>query len=159
LSAELVKAFGAESVVTPSSEVYLALQRGVFDGTITNAQGGMVPRKWYEVTRYVTEVPLAHLAFAIAINQDTWNKLSQEQKNLLTNAAAESQEQSVLIADKEAIAAKAEMARRAPALSAYRVPPDELGAWRTASQKVYEVFAARAGESGKAVLKQIEASK
>ena len=51
MTVAMFKDLGAGSVVMSSSEVYMALQRGTFDGTHTGAPS-VTDRKWIEVTKY-----------------------------------------------------------------------------------------------------------
>jgi C4-dicarboxylate-binding protein DctP len=86
MTAEVFKELGAGAVVMSSSEVYMALQRGTFDGTLSGAPS-VADRKWMEVTKYCTHWPLYFSSQPVAVNRDFWNKLSPENQKLLLEAA------------------------------------------------------------------------
>lgn len=88
MGAALFDAIGAASVVMASSEVYLAMQRGTIDGTLTGATA-VTQRKFYEVGPYATYVPLQYSAHPVAVNGRFWESLPDDQKALLQEAVAE----------------------------------------------------------------------
>ncbi|MBE9637489.1 sialic acid TRAP transporter substrate-binding protein SiaP [Salipiger mangrovisoli] len=85
----LGSALGAAPTPLPFGEVYLGLQTGTID-----AQDNPLPTveaaKFYEVTEQI--VLTSHLVdgINIAINNETWDKLSDEEKTAMTEAAVAS---------------------------------------------------------------------
>jgi TRAP-type transport system periplasmic protein len=82
----LGEALGANPTPLPFSEVYLALQTGTID-----AQDNPLPTveaaKFYEVTKQI--VLTGHLVdgLPIAVNNQTWEQLTDEEKSAMTEAA------------------------------------------------------------------------
>lgn len=82
----LGEALGANPTPLPFGEVYLGLQTGTID-----AQDNPLPTveaaKFYEVTDQI--VLTSHLVDAInvAVNNETWNQLSDDEKSAITDAA------------------------------------------------------------------------
>lgn len=70
-----VKAFGAEPILMPMSDVYLALQKGTIDGGFLHDEG-LFYSNFAEVIKYVTPGPLNEGAYqSVAMNNDTWDSL------------------------------------------------------------------------------------
>jgi TRAP-type C4-dicarboxylate transport system substrate-binding protein len=85
----MYRALGASPTELSAREVYMALQRGTIDATVSGP-----PRfyfsKWYEATPYLTQdYTLPYLSQWLAINLDIWNKLSAADKEILSDAAQE----------------------------------------------------------------------
>ena len=81
-----VEALGGVSVTTTPGEVYTALERGVVDGygwpSIKISDFG-----WHEVTKYVIDPGFYQVDVCILVNLDSWNRLSKDLQQLLTDAA------------------------------------------------------------------------
>ncbi len=84
-TAALFKELGSGAVVMSSSEVYMALQRGTFDGTLSGAPS-VADRKWMEVTKYATRWPLYFSSHPVAVNRRYWDSLSPDNQKLLLEA-------------------------------------------------------------------------
>lgn len=89
----MVEALGGGPTVMSASEVYMALQRGTFDGSVTGVTS-VVERKWYEVTKYATILPLSYSALPITVSRRLWSKLTDEEKKALTDAGKFATEES-----------------------------------------------------------------
>jgi TRAP-type C4-dicarboxylate transport system substrate-binding protein len=77
---------GASGVSMPGGEVYMALQTGVVDGTITGIDVA-VDRKFYEVAKYVLRQNLIFGMFVFLMNKETWNSLPPELQKLIDQTA------------------------------------------------------------------------
>lgn len=82
----LGEALGANPTPLPFGEVYLALQTGTID-----AQDNPLPTveaaKFYEVTKQITLTSHLVDGINIAVNNDTWEALTDEEKAAFTDAA------------------------------------------------------------------------
>jgi tripartite ATP-independent transporter DctP family solute receptor len=85
----LGQALGANPTPLPFGEVYLGLQAGTIDGQ-DNPLPSVEAAKFYEVTKQI--VLTSHLVDAInvAVNNQTWEQISDEEKTALTAAAVAS---------------------------------------------------------------------
>lgn len=83
----LFESVDAASTVMSSSEVYLAMQRGTLDGTLTGSTA-VTQRKFYEVGPYATYVPLQYSAHPVAVNKRFWDRMPADQQALLREAVA-----------------------------------------------------------------------
>lgn len=85
MTAALFKELGSGAVVMSSSEVYMALQRGTFDGTLSGSPS-VADRKWMEVSKYATHWPVYFSSHPVAVNRRIWDGLSPENQKLLLEA-------------------------------------------------------------------------
>ncbi|WP_422368720.1 TRAP transporter substrate-binding protein [Pelagibius sp.] len=83
--AELVEAAGATPVTIPFNEVVPALQTGVADCAITGITAGNTA-KWYEVAKYLYNLPTGWAINFYAANADAWNALAPEARRYLETA-------------------------------------------------------------------------
>jgi tripartite ATP-independent transporter DctP family solute receptor len=83
------KALGANPTPINYGEVYMALQQGVVDG-MENPVGLIRGMKFYEVTKYITLVPVINGVNVLVINKLIFSKLSPEHQKILVEAGEES---------------------------------------------------------------------
>jgi TRAP-type C4-dicarboxylate transport system substrate-binding protein len=84
---DFFQALGATVVQTAPGEVYTALERGVVDGygwPIT----GIFDLGWHEKTKYRVDPGFYSAEVSILVNKGAWAKLSDEQKRVISDAAA-----------------------------------------------------------------------
>jgi len=85
---DFFQALGATVVQTAPGEVYTALERGVVDGygwPIT----GIFDLGWNERTKYRVDPGFYSAEVSILINKGVWDKLNDQQRAVLSKAAAE----------------------------------------------------------------------
>ena len=82
------KALGANVQTTAFSELYSALQLGVVDGE-ENFYGNHYTQKFFEVAKYLSEIPVFINSAAFVIAKSKWDKLTDAQRGILREAAAE----------------------------------------------------------------------
>lgn len=83
---ESLKHFGAAGVRIPSSETYLALQRGTVDGAVLNISTTM-GRRLFEQLKHCYELPVTAFTIGLFMLKRTWDKLDDETKSAFWNAA------------------------------------------------------------------------
>ena len=81
------ESMGATAVRTAPGEVFAALERGVVDGYGWPIQG-IFDLGWHEVTKYRVDPGFYNAAVEVLVNLDTWNGLTDTQKEVLSEAAA-----------------------------------------------------------------------
>jgi TRAP-type C4-dicarboxylate transport system substrate-binding protein len=91
LNASAVKALGATPVAMPISECYIALQKGIVDGTLC-PYDPLVRFKMNEVTDYTTECYLYESTFWVTMNLDKWNSLPPDIQKIFEEVSEESVE-------------------------------------------------------------------
>lgn len=80
------EALNANSIQTPPSEVYTALERGVVDGYGWPIQG-VLDLGWQEVTKARVDPGFYTVDVNILVNLDKWKSLSDEQRAFLNKMA------------------------------------------------------------------------
>jgi TRAP-type transport system periplasmic protein len=85
---EFFSALGATVVQTAPGEVYTALERGVVDG-YGWPTAGIFDLGWHEKTKYRVDPGFYRAEVSVVVNLNSWNKLNDEQKKIIADAAAE----------------------------------------------------------------------
>ena len=83
---EALEDYGAASVRVPSSELYLAMQRGTVDAAVANIDT-IIGRSLQEQTGAVYKLPITAYSSAIFMLRDRWDALSPEEQQALQEAA------------------------------------------------------------------------
>ena len=148
-SAETIKALGASSVTMGASEVYMGIQRGTIDGQ-SSGTTAMRDRKMYEVHKYLTITNHASPEFIVAINEKSYNKLNDEQKKALNEAAVEVRDAIRANAKKEDLQALEDL--KAKGMEVYVVPESDLEEWRKATAPVWDIFVKENGKLGQELI-------
>ncbi len=133
----LWEAWGATPSPLPWSETFVSLEQGVIDGVNLQPQA-LTGFKFDEIVKYGTMTNTL-MAFHIALmNTQTWDKLSMEQKAVITTAAKEA----LQIAndadrrDEETFVKRME----ARGIKFYRPTPAESKLWSDAAQGIWPKF-------------------
>jgi TRAP-type transport system periplasmic protein len=92
----VIEALGGAALNTDMSEVYSGLERGVVDGACA-PQSVLRATRHYEVAPYRTEPTFGQLVSYIAINLDSWNSLTDEQRDALNQAAIQTEQDTIRI--------------------------------------------------------------
>lgn len=86
---EISKGMGAAPVTMPGGDVYTALERGAIDATEWGTLWENQAPGFHRITKYVV-IPGAHqptAPFELVINPDSWDELSDSDKELVREAA------------------------------------------------------------------------
>lgn len=92
----VIEALGGVAVNTAMGEVYSGIERGVVDGACA-PQSVYLATKHYEVAKFRTEPTFGQLVSYIAMNLDSWNALSDEEKKAVETAAIETEKDTIRI--------------------------------------------------------------
>lgn len=82
----VIEGAGASPVILPMTDIYSSLQTGVIDGAGTTLIG-IVEKKWYEVSGYLSRPKFGTVGLFVFMNLDSWESLSEEEQNILMEAA------------------------------------------------------------------------
>jgi len=88
----MIKTLGGAPVRTAGGEIYTALEKGVVDGACWPAIGAL-DYKWYEVAKYQVRPCFGDTIYQVLVNLNSWNRLSRDLQDLLTNTAIEVEEE------------------------------------------------------------------
>jgi TRAP-type C4-dicarboxylate transport system substrate-binding protein len=76
---EVLKPYGVAGSRIPSSELYLAVQRGAVDATVANISTVM-GRKLYEQVKWCYKLPITGFSISIFLMKDKWDKMPDKVK-------------------------------------------------------------------------------
>jgi len=125
--------WGVNPSYISGSEQYMALQRGVLQGTLATVATS-VERKLYEVAPYAVLVPFYDQISSIGINKNFFDKLAPEQQKALVDAAKEVEAKSMAAAmkDYEEIMKRAQEA----GVKVYKPTPEEMKLWQAGKDEI-----------------------
>jgi len=83
---EALKPYGVGGARIPSSELYLAVQRGTVDATLANIST-IMGRKIYEQVKYCYKLPMTGFSISIFFLKDKWDKMPDKVKAAFWDAA------------------------------------------------------------------------
>lgn len=83
---KVIQDFGGAAVRIPSSELYLAMQRGTVDAAVANIST-VIGRSLQEQTAVVYKLPLTAYGIGIFVERNRWENMDEAVKQALTEAA------------------------------------------------------------------------
>jgi TRAP-type C4-dicarboxylate transport system substrate-binding protein len=83
---EVLKKFGVSGVRIPSSELYLAVQRGTVDAAVANVST-IISRKVNEQIKCVYKLPVTAFCISVFLLKDKWDAMPTDQKEAFWKAA------------------------------------------------------------------------
>jgi TRAP-type transport system periplasmic protein len=92
--------FGAAPVRVPSSELYIALERGTVDAAVANIST-INGRSVQEQVRYAYRLPVTAFGIGIFLTTQRWNALSEETRQVMMQAAEWFDEESARAANED----------------------------------------------------------
>lgn len=87
---------GAQAVAMPFPELFTALQQGTVDGQ-DNGASITHNSRLFEAQKYMTPLNHVYAMGAIAVSQRLWERLSEEQRTILQDAATEAAQQEIAL--------------------------------------------------------------
>ncbi|WP_428650657.1 TRAP transporter substrate-binding protein DctP [Roseibium sp.] len=146
---DFVTAAGGAPTLISGSEQYLAYQRGTVDIGMTGISG-VKSRKLWEVMDTITVTNNADIEFIVVVNTDFWNGLPEAHKEIIQAAALKAEAD---VRDRmSSIEASAYEAAKENGMTVYTPTADEMAAWKSVSQPVYDTYLEKAGDLGKKVM-------
>lgn len=154
ISQETVKAMGGNPVPLAVPELYTALETRTVDGQGTPT-AVIAALKLGEVQKYLSLTKHAYGAFIPLVSKKFWDKLSDDDRKILQEAALEARSFQRQIAREQAKSAQAELA--AKGLQVNEIAPAEMARFREKVKPVWEMFAKDVGpELTKEVFSEID---
>lgn len=132
------KAVDANPQVLPFSEVYSALQQGVVDAC-ENPLSNFYTKKFYEVQSDLTLSNHGYLGYLVVTNKIFWNKLNDQQKELISQAMKEATEYGNKLAlqmDQDYLA----KVKASGKTTVHELTPAQRKAWKDAMLPIYPKF-------------------
>lgn len=130
-------ALGASAIPMNMADVYTGLQQGTIDAE-ENPYTNIVTSRFYEVQDYVIETAHIYDACPLIISGITWNKLTDDQKAILQEAADEATtwERAEVLTDDDANRKIVEDS----GTTIIKLTEDERNDFREAAQPVYDAY-------------------
>ncbi len=137
---DFVEAAGGAPTLVSGSEQYLAYQRGTVDIGMTGVSG-VKSRKLWEVMDTITVANNADIEFMVVVNNKWWDGLTEEQRKIISEAAAHA-EKSVRDAMSK-IETDAYDAAKKNGMKVVDLTPEDLAAWKDVSKPVFDFISRR----------------
>ena len=134
---DAINAMGASAVPMAYTEVYSSLQSGVIEG-LENIASGYNSAAHYEVAPYYTMSRHITLVDVVCVNENVWNGMSEEDRQIILQAAADTQVFAKENAEKAENAAMEELTGKGVTITEVDNPQE----WRDALQPVIEKYGA-----------------
>jgi TRAP-type C4-dicarboxylate transport system substrate-binding protein len=142
----VAEALGASPVNMASPESYLAMQRGTLDGTVLSVTS-VEPYKLNEVTKSIsTNGKFGSFGITVVMNADTYNNLSQKDKNAIAKAGDETTTHLAQVAQEQVKIALSHF--RQQGLKVYEFPPKMLKALQPKYEQAQTMWLKRMDERG-----------
>jgi TRAP-type C4-dicarboxylate transport system substrate-binding protein len=138
------EALGATGVAMPTTECYMALERGTLDGLNTAVESA-VSLKFNEVTKYWLWEPVCTGGLMIAMNLKVWNSLPPDIQTIIEQLSAEANYRF-----KELMPTPAEDRALLKKLGweVYELSPEERARWHKVAHQVVEKWVAERESKG-----------
>lgn len=152
---EAYKAYGANPIPLPFSEVYSSLQLNMIEGQ-ENPYATIQEMKFYEVTDYMISAKHRMLSAVLYANLDFFNSLSNEDQKMVEEAVLESLDYYYGFENDFNTKRKNEILAAKPAYKHITLTPAEIAVFKEKSKGAKDVYVKMVGETGKQVLEAIE---
>jgi len=149
LGSHAIKALGGAPAFMGGGEVYMALQRGTVDGAVSSVTS-FRDRKYFEVTKHVTEPGTFFPPYLCVMNLKKWNGLSPDHQKILLEAGKDAQ----AWARKEVLKESQESIQdlKKHGMEVYYLPKEEKELWKKACKPVDNIVISKTGDVGRKLL-------
>lgn len=148
---KFVSAAGGQPVNVPATDVFIALQQGTINGSLSN-NPGIIARKWFEVAdKYLeTPRPWAWSTLVFSTSRRWWQRLNAEQQQIVQEAARNA----VLFTQQKSREEQAPARTRLMKAAAeyYVVEESAMKPWLDVAQPIWAEYEKRFGATGKTLL-------
>jgi TRAP-type transport system periplasmic protein len=146
---DLMKAIGAVPVTKGMPDTYLALQKGEMDGMAIPWEA-MLSFRQYEVVKYYTYLPLYTVYFTQAMNNATWDSLSQDVKEQINSVCGlqgslfwgENQFDTAMASGRDLVKQKG------LEMNEYTMPEEELARWTAIAKPIWDGWVKKMSDAG-----------
>ncbi len=153
MGSHAIKNLGGAPAFMGGGEVYMALQRGTVDGAVSSVTS-FRDRKYFEVTKHVTEPGIFFAPYLAIMNLKKWNGLNPEIQKLLMAAGKDTQVWARKEVVKESEESLGDLKKNG--MEIYSLPKPEKELWKKASKPVEEVVISKTGDLGRKLLSIVE---
>lgn len=143
---EALKPYGAAAARIPSSELYLAVQRGTVDATLANI-GTVMGRKLYEQVKYCYKLPVTGFTISIFLLKSFWEKLPDNAKAALWDAGKWYEQNSAPVVNNKFYPEVYWPRIKQAGIQTFEPSQQELEDFRKKSQPVWDWWKKQVGEA------------
>lgn len=147
LTNQALAALGAVPVAIASSEIYIAMQKGIIDGALASPSM-MEAYRLYEITKYALKFPLGYTVRVININLNTWHSLPADIQTIISTAARKAGYYNVTMFNTYDASITAKLNDQGPS---YTLPAEEAANWINAIRPVINDWVTSMETAGKPV--------
>lgn len=142
---EALKPYGTAAARIPSSELYLAVQRGTVDATLANIST-IMGRKLYEQVKYCYKLPVTAFSISIFFLKDYWDKLPDKTKAAFWDAGKWFDENYATVINGKFYPEVFWPKIKEAGIQIFEPKPEELEDFRNKSQPVWQWWKKQIGE-------------
>lgn len=144
-----MKSLGVSPMLVPMPDVYLNLQKGVFDGMGSTWENCFSFRQ-YEVEKYYTFVPMWTGYFSQSMNWGAWNGLPKDIQEQMWTVCAERGSRTLgkNWMDDADIACREAIKKSGYEMVEYTLPPEELQRWIATAKPLWEAWVKKIATAG-----------
>lgn len=140
---DVMNALGANPVQMQWSETFPALQQGVVDGQENPIGAVIIPQRVYEVQKHLTTWHYSYDPIFLGVSMDLWDSWDAELQEAVQEAATEAMEYQKAISREDTASGLDRL--RAEGMEVYEPTPEELAAFKAATQPAFDKWAAQIG--------------
>jgi TRAP-type transport system periplasmic protein len=137
IQGQTVAALGGSGVSLTGAEVYMALQTGIIDGTVTGVDF-FVDTKLYESAKFALQQPIYGGMFMLVMNSEVWNSLPKELQSLMEQISLDVSVKDVKKRNEEEMAYWEAVKKNK--VEVYTISPDEVARWKKATENVADKY-------------------
>lgn len=134
---ETFSALGANPVPMPFPEVYTGLEQRTVDGQ-ENPNTVILGSKFYEVQKYLSVTRHVYNPQSFIIGEKSWNKLNEDERKVITEAAAEAQAYQRMVSGQAQDSAYQTLKGH---MAVNEITPEEMDRFREKTKPVIEKLA------------------
>lgn len=142
-----LKECGGAVANVPGPELYMALQRGICDGSWVNASLNLTER-YYEVAPYVTDAEMSGGYMCYVMNLDVWNSLPTDLQDIITECGREQEEWLYDMLTENMTVRGLRDEFKEVGSDVYFVPKEERQRWIDKTKPVWEKYVEERGPDG-----------
>ena len=151
---DFVKALGANPQMVPTGDTYLAFEKGVLNGFISDWPA-VDAFKWYDVINYYTTIGINSNAYWIIMNKKVWNSMPEDvQKQVMSVSGRTGATFIGKVWDEYSKSIVTQVAKM-PKKELIQLPGEEVARWRKLAEPMWESYVSKLeakGSPGKKVL-------
>jgi len=151
---EFIAAIGGDPVPVSGSKQYGVYERGEVDFGMTGITA-VKSRKLYDVMGYIVNTNHAGLEFVVVINEALWNELSDVERSVIEQAAAQV-EQDLRMSYRRIHQETLDWIPANTTMTVIDLNAEQLSAWREVAAPVYDSYIQRAGHVGEKLLAEAQ---